>query len=47
VEKLKALVDTVNNDDNSHFMNIEASISLLSDMIVGTPFMGGSGHTGT
>ena len=41
------MVDVVNNEGNSHFMNVEASINLLSDMLVGTPFMGGGGNAGT
>lgn len=35
------MIDSVNVDDNSNFMNIEASVSLLSDSLVGTPFLGG------
>lgn len=41
--KLSQFVESVNVDDSSNFMNVEASVSLLSDTLVGTPFLGGGG----
>ena len=40
VEKLKALVDAANKEDNSHFMNVEPSITLLEDILSGSAILG-------
>lgn len=40
MDKLKALVDATNKDNNSHFMNVEPSINLIEDILTGSAILG-------
>lgn len=41
MDKLQGLVASINNENNSTFMNVEPSITLLSDILTTSPIMGG------
>lgn len=40
MEKLNGLIKEANNDDNSHLINVEPSIALLSDILSNSSIIG-------
>eukprot|EP00470_Lotharella_oceanica_P001637 CAMPEP_0170167762 /NCGR_PEP_ID=MMETSP0040_2-20121228/1073_1 /TAXON_ID=641309 /ORGANISM="Lotharella oceanica, Strain CCMP622" /LENGTH=377 /DNA_ID=CAMNT_0010405883 /DNA_START=59 /DNA_END=1192 /DNA_ORIENTATION=- len=46
VEKLEAFISQVNNESNSHLVNIPPGPHILSDMVISSPILGNASHGG-
>ena len=48
VQKLTALVNSTNNDSNSHFLDVPMGISYITDILITSPILlGGDGESNT